>query len=78
MKTEEEILIEAEEWAKKKKDGRTFGQRVSMCTSTEEYQTEAYIAGYEACKNEIMSIFVLISKDYETINSAIKKSLRTK
>ena len=78
MKTEEEIIIEAEEWAKKEKDGRTFGQRVSMCISTERYQTEAYIAGYKACKNEIMSNYILISKDYETINSAIKKSLRTK
>ena len=78
MKTEEEILIEAEEWAKKEKEGRMFGQRVSMCTSTEEYQTEAYIAGYEACKNEIMSNFILISKDYETINPIGKIRLRTK
>ena len=68
MKTEEEVLIEAEEWAKKEKENRTLGQRVSNCISTEKYQTEAYIAGYEACKNEIMSKFVLISKNYETIN----------
>ena len=78
MKTEEEVLIEAEEWAKKQKEGRMFGQRVSMCISTEKYQTEAYIAGYEACKNEIMSIFVLISKDYENNNPIGKIRLRTK
>lgn len=62
MKTEEEVLIEAEEWAKKEKDGRMFEQRVSMCISTEKYQTEAYIAGYKACRNEIISEFTLTLK----------------
>lgn len=78
MKTEEELLIEAQEWAKKEKEDRLFGQQVNIARHTDDFQTEAYIAGYEACRNEIMDKFTLISKHYETINSTIKKSLRTK
>ena len=68
MKTEEELLIEAQEWAKKQKEDRLFGQQVNIARHTDDFQTEAYIAGYKACENEIMSNYLLISNDYETNN----------
>ena len=68
MKTEEEVLIEAEEWAKKEKENRLFGQQVNISRNTDDFQTEAYIAGYKACENEIMSNYILISKDYDHIH----------
>jgi len=77
MKTEEELFTDAQEWAKKEKENRLFGQQVSRCVDTEEYQRDAYIAGYEACKEYIMGKFILIS-NYEFSNYISKKSLRTK
>lgn len=52
MKTETEIYVEAEMYAKTEKEKRLFGQRVSRCISTEEFQTEAYIAGFLKSQKE--------------------------
>ena len=52
MKTESEIYVEAEMYAKTEKEKRLFGQRVSRCISTEEFQTEAYIAAFLKCQKE--------------------------
>ena len=52
MKTESEIYVEAEMYAKTEKEKRLFGQRVSRCISTEEFQTEAYIVGFMKCQQD--------------------------
>jgi len=52
MKSESEIYVEAEIYAKTEKEKRLFGQRVSRCISTEEFQSEAYTAGFLKCQKE--------------------------
>jgi len=52
MKSESEIYVEAEIYAKAEKEKRLFGQRVSRCMSTEEFQLEAYTAGFLKCQKE--------------------------
>lgn len=48
MITDNELLVEAEAYALKRKAERLFGQSVCRARSTDDFQTEAYIDGYKA------------------------------